>query len=145
MNEEVMKRYNALHKDANAEFALQAQEIGGVECVTGVYQHEYDSKNPSDYAAVRAEIQRIIAAHYPASLEAELRAAAAESRQACGWATQPHMWTANGNRAGILAVVSAQDEIRSTLERSKAARTGRYESYRKLVEQGVALPPGSGG
>jgi len=137
MDAKVRDKYNELQADARKDFRLNKYN----ELVINVMAYQ-DSEKTTDYDTVKKQVADIIRRHFPAALDAELRAAAAEGRTAMGWEeTDVYMMTANGNRAGRLAVEMSQPEILAVLQRSKEARVAAFERYRKLVEQGVALPP----
>lgn len=136
MDAKVLDKYNQLQADSSKDFRLNKYN----ELIVSVMAYQ-DKEKTTDYDTVKKQIADIIRRHFPAALDAELLAAA-EGRMAMGWEEKDvYMMTANGNRAGRLAVEMSQPEILAVLQRSKEARVAAFERYRTLVAQGVALPP----
>lgn len=141
----IMDHYNYLLAQAAPLTPIRSHQIGAVPKGLVISVEEY-THEPADRPDVAAAIAEAIARHYPAALDSELRAAAAESREAVGWrGTTQDNWLRNGvgreNLAGIRAVQSAQDEILQIIRDSDRRRREAYEIYRRHVEQGTALPP----
>ena len=98
----------------------------------------------------------IVASHYPAAIDQEIRLAAAERRSAIVSTESISRYSlTHGAICGMerqgdvqrplpvcrLAIALALPELEAAVGADNAARLAAYEQYRVLCEQGVALPP----
>lgn len=141
-NEQIAKHLNRLLYLRNQLVIPPSAACGQVH-FAGNLRHQ-DQGLQAIQDRLEAEACQLIEAKFNACLEAEIRAAAAESREVKGWKPinpSSRQWTWNGNLAGHAAYDAALPGIQALCEASNAERVARYEAYRIACEQGVAVPP----